>query len=61
MFLAGAYKRLGELYEAKNNRQRAASNFTKFISLWDHADPELQASVQDAKRRLARLSDMERR
>jgi tetratricopeptide (TPR) repeat protein len=58
--LAGTYKRLGELYEAKGNRQRAASYYAKFIELWKNADPELQPKVAEVRKRLARLSDTER-
>ena len=54
-FLAGSYKRLAELYEAKGERAKAATNYAKFIELWKNADPELQPKVQEAKRRLARL------
>lgn len=54
-FLGGAYKRLGELYEAKGDREKAAGYYTKFVELWKDADPELQPKVQEARRRLARL------
>ncbi|HEV8446201.1 MAG TPA: protein kinase [Gemmatimonadaceae bacterium] len=47
--------RLGELYEAKGNLDKAASNFSAFITLWQHADPELQPKVQSAKKRLAAI------
>ncbi len=57
--LAGVHKRLGELYEAKGDRQKAASHYAKFIALWKNADPELQPKVADVRRRLARLSDIE--
>jgi tetratricopeptide (TPR) repeat protein len=57
--LAGAYKRLGELYEAKGDKQKAASYYTKFVELWKNADPELQPKVTEVKKRLARLSDTE--
>jgi tetratricopeptide (TPR) repeat protein len=59
--LAGAYKRLGELYEAKGDRQKAASYYTKFVELWKNADPELQPKVAEVKRKLARLADAESR
>jgi tetratricopeptide (TPR) repeat protein len=59
--LAGAYKRLGELYEARGDKQKAASYYTKFVELWKDADPELQPKVAEVKRRLARLSDVEKR
>ena len=58
-FLAGAYKRLGELLEAKGQREKAAHYFTKFIELWKNADAELQPKVADARKRLMRLSDTE--
>jgi tetratricopeptide (TPR) repeat protein len=54
-YLAGVYKRLGELYEAKSDKQKAASYYTKFIELWKNADPELQPRVAEVRRALARL------
>ncbi|HTR78370.1 MAG TPA: tetratricopeptide repeat protein, partial [Gemmatimonadaceae bacterium] len=54
-FLAGSYKRLGELYEAKGDAKRAIANYGKFIDLWKDADPELQPKVAEVRRRLARL------
>jgi tetratricopeptide (TPR) repeat protein len=51
--LAGAYKRLGELYESKNDLQRAATAYAKFVELWRNADPELQSKVEEVKSRLA--------
>jgi len=53
--LAGAHKRLGELYDAKGEREKAISHLSKFVELWKNADPELQPAVADAKRRLAKL------
>jgi tetratricopeptide (TPR) repeat protein len=53
--LAGSHKRLGELYDAKGDRDRAISHLSKFIELWKNADPDLQPAVSDAKRRLAKL------
>jgi tetratricopeptide (TPR) repeat protein len=57
-YLAGVRKRLGELYEAKGDNQRAASNYLAFVELWKNADPELQPKVQEARQRLARLKDL---
>jgi tetratricopeptide (TPR) repeat protein/tRNA A-37 threonylcarbamoyl transferase component Bud32 len=57
--LAGSHKRLGELYEAKGDRQRAASHYTKFVELWKSADPDMQPRVAEVRKRLARLSDVE--
>ena len=59
LHLAGSYKRLGELYEAKGDRAKAASHYAKFVELWKNADPELQPKVAEVKKRLARLSDAE--
>ena len=59
-FVAGAHKRLGELYEAKGDRRRAVSHYLKFVELWKNADPELQPKVGEVQRRLARLGDLEK-
>ena len=61
IYLAGIYKRLGELYEEKNDLAKAASYYAKFIDLWTDADPELQPRVADAKARLARVRKREAR
>ncbi len=53
--LAGIHKRLGELYDAKGDTERAISHLTTFVELWKNADPELQPAVADARRRLSRL------
>ena len=39
--LASTYKRLGELYEGKGDRKKAAEYYGKFVELWKDADPEL--------------------
>jgi len=54
-YLASVHNRLGQLYEERGDKQRAASHYIAFIDLWKNADPELQPQVQAAKRRLARL------
>jgi tetratricopeptide (TPR) repeat protein/tRNA A-37 threonylcarbamoyl transferase component Bud32 len=54
-FLAGAYKRLGELYEAKGDREKAITNYQKFVALWKNAEPELQPKVTEVRERLSRL------
>ena len=54
-FLAGTFKRLGELYEAKGNTAKAIENYQKFIDLWKDADPELQPAVRSARARLEAL------
>ena len=59
MVLAGIHKRLGELYETKGDRQKAALHYAAFVALWKNADPELQPQVEDVRRRLARLGNTE--
>jgi tetratricopeptide (TPR) repeat protein len=54
--LAPAYKRLGELYEARGDRRRAAEYYGRFVELWKGADPELQPGVKEVRGRLARLA-----
>jgi tetratricopeptide (TPR) repeat protein len=53
--LPGIYKRLGELYEAKNDPVKAEGYYTQFVDLWKNADPELQPQVADVRRRIAVL------
>ena len=59
--LAGMHKRLGELYEAKGDREKAAAHYLAFVDLWKNADSELQPAVTTVKQRLAHLQDAERR
>jgi eukaryotic-like serine/threonine-protein kinase len=60
-FLAGSYKRLGELWEAKGDREKATRYYLKFVDLWKNADPELQPKVAEVRRKLQRLNDTETR
>jgi tetratricopeptide (TPR) repeat protein len=53
-------RRLGELYEAKGDRAKAAAYYQKFVDLWKDADPELQPQVAEIRQRLSRLTDPER-
>ena len=59
MFMPGIHKRLGELYEAKGDRQQALSHYMKFADLWKNADPELQPKVAEVRAKIARLSKVE--
>jgi tetratricopeptide (TPR) repeat protein len=59
--LAGIHKRLGELYEAKGDRNKALGHYLAFVALWKDADPELQPKVAEVKQRIAHLHDVERR
>ena len=58
-FLAGTYKRLGELWEAKGNGEKASLYYSRFVDLWKNADADLQPKVAEVRRRLARLADTE--
>jgi Flp pilus assembly protein TadD len=55
IILAGMQKRLGELYEAKNDLPRAIAHYTAFVDLWKNADPELQPKVKEIQQRLLTL------
>jgi tetratricopeptide (TPR) repeat protein len=59
--LAYVYRRLGDLYEAQGDPGDAATYYTRFVDLWNNADPVLQPQVAEVKRRLAHLRDMEKR
>ena len=54
-------KRLGELYDAKGDAVNAARNYRDFIKLWENADPKAQPKVAEVRRKLSRLSDVERK
>ena len=53
-------ERLGQIYEATGKTDKAIENDRAFIELWKNADPELQPRVADARRRLARLTPVEK-
>ena len=45
--IARAYRRLGELYEAKGDTKRAIQRYGDFVELLKNADPALQPLVKD--------------
>jgi hypothetical protein len=49
------------LYEVVGDVPNAARRYREFLALWDKASPRLQPKVQDARYRLSRLADVERR
>jgi tetratricopeptide (TPR) repeat protein len=55
LFLAGIRQRLGEMYEAKGNVDKALAHYNAFVELWKDADPELQPRVRDVRGRIERL------
>jgi hypothetical protein len=54
--LAPTLRRVGELYEAKGDRRRAAQAYQRFVELWRRADPVLQPQVAEVRRRLAEVA-----
>jgi len=54
--LAPSLKRLGELYETRGDRRKAADYYGRFVDLWKNADPELQPAVREVRSRLAQLA-----
>ena len=50
-----AYRRLGEIYEARGDREQAVEYYNALVELWEQADPELQPQVADLRNRIARL------
>ena len=55
LYLAGVRQRLGEMYEAKGNVDKALTHYQAFVDLWKNADPELQPRVRDVRGRIERL------
>ena len=54
-FRAGMLQRLGEMYEARGNVDKAITHYQAFVDLWKNADPELQPRVRDVRGRIERL------
>jgi tetratricopeptide (TPR) repeat protein len=54
--LAPAYRRLGELSEARGDVVNARAYYARFVDLWERGDAELQPLVRDARARLVRLA-----
>ena len=54
-FRASLLQRLGELYEAKSQHEKALQHYQEFVELWKTADPELQPRVRDVQSRINRL------
>ncbi len=54
--LPAAYRRLGELYEERDDLDKAIEYYSEFVDLWQDADEELQPIVRDIRNRIARLT-----
>jgi len=57
--LATVEKRLGELYDSRNKRQKAILHYAAVVEQWKEADAELQPVVATVKRRLNELRGQE--
>jgi tetratricopeptide (TPR) repeat protein len=53
--LGPAYRRLGELYEERGERDKGIQYYNNFVELWKDADEELRPQVSDVRNRIARL------
>jgi tetratricopeptide (TPR) repeat protein len=51
-----ARRRLGELYEARGDKERALAYYGDLLEQWKNADAELQPILVDVKARMARLT-----
>jgi len=52
---AVAAERLGQLYDAQGDLERAAAYYAVFTEMWKDADPELQPRVEAARARLQEI------
>ncbi|MES2124585.1 MAG: protein kinase [Gemmatimonadota bacterium] len=57
--LAVVQKRLGEIYDNKNDRQKAIAHYAAFVDQWKDADADLQPVVSTVKKRLTELRTKE--
>ncbi len=54
--LGPTLRRMGELYEARGERDQAKEYYSRFVALWRDADSDFQPGVQEVKTRLAKLA-----
>jgi pentatricopeptide repeat protein len=55
LWRAATLVRVGELHEARGERELAVRRYNELVELWSDADPELQMIVQDMRERIALL------
>lgn len=53
--LPAAWRRIGELSEARGDAAAAAGAYEHFVNMWKDADLELQPQLRDVRRRITRL------
>ena len=56
LVLADIYERLGQIYTVTGDAESARDYYTRFIALWENADPELQPRVEAARRAVESLT-----
>jgi tetratricopeptide (TPR) repeat protein len=49
---APTFERLGQLYDERQDWEKAAEYYARFVELWTDADPDLQPRVEAAQRRI---------
>jgi len=54
--LGPTLRRMGELYEARGDREQAKEYYGRFVALWRDADSDLQPEVLETKARLSALA-----
>ncbi len=52
---AGAFYKLGKIYEQRGFKGKAIDRYNKFIELWKYCDPQFQPLVEDARKRVKEL------
>jgi tetratricopeptide (TPR) repeat protein len=56
LFGAPIALRLGDIYERRGERQKAADEYTRVLRLWKRCDARLRPAVDEARTRLARVT-----
>jgi tetratricopeptide (TPR) repeat protein len=54
-WLPQAHVRLGEMYEERDEIDKAIDHYSRFVELWKDADAELQPVVEEVRGRIVRL------
>jgi tetratricopeptide (TPR) repeat protein len=55
-----SYRRLGELYETRGDKERALQWYGKYVDTWRGADPDLQPKVKEIQKRVGELAGEKR-
>jgi tetratricopeptide (TPR) repeat protein len=56
VYLAPIHMREAQIFEARGEREKAATHYRQFLALWANPDSPLASVVTDARSRLSRLS-----